>query len=64
MSPLVSPAELTAIQAQLGFETRVLLTEIFYSDGNYLIIHLVKPLSNPALFADIIIQAIDGLIEL
>jgi hypothetical protein len=61
---LVSPAELTAIQAKEAFEARVLLSEICYSDVNYLIRHALTPLSNAALFADTIIQTIDGLIEL
>jgi hypothetical protein len=64
MSTLVSVVELTAIQAETAFETRVLLSEVCYSDVNYLIKHIDKPLSNAALFADIIIQTIDGLIEL
>jgi serine/threonine protein kinase len=65
MSALVSPAELATIQAETAFEVRVLLSEVCYrSDVNYLIRHIDQPLSNAALFADIIIQTIDGLIEL
>eukprot|EP00953_Heterococcus_sp_UTEX-ZZ885_P011408 6601-Heterococcus_DN1.PRE.3 len=64
MAASVSPADLTAIQAETAVKTRVLLSEICYSDVNYLIRHVDQPLSNAALFGDIIIQTIDGLIEL
>jgi hypothetical protein len=64
ISALVSPAELATIQAETAFEVRVLLSEVCYSDVNYLIRHIDQPLRNAALFADFVMQTIDGLIVL